>query len=78
MSPEVLMMSDSPRPVREDGVMSKRELANLVEVKKTLAEKYEHLASISNSKPKARSYRTRAKHHRNQATSLQRKLAAKG
>jgi len=57
--------------------MSKREIENLVRVKKELADKCEHLANLSNSRPRARCYRLRAKHHRHQATVLARKLEPK-
>jgi fructose-1,6-bisphosphatase/sedoheptulose 1,7-bisphosphatase-like protein len=48
---------------------------NLVKVKTTLAEKYEHLAKIVKSRPRRKSYITRAEHHRRQARMLGNQLS---
>jgi hypothetical protein len=52
----------------------KTEIENLIKVKNELADKYERLAKSVQSKPRSRSYRTRAEHHRRQAAVLAKKL----
>jgi hypothetical protein len=52
----------------------KQEIENLIKVKNELADKYVRLSKSVNSKPRSRSYRMRAEHHRRQATVLAKKL----
>ena len=49
--------------------MSKAE--HLIEVKRTLAEKYDHLAKLSGSRPRRARYKRRAESYRRQMQALQ-------
>lgn len=51
-----------------------KSVENKIEIKLTLAKKYERLALLAGSKPKQSTYRWHAKHFRNQADVMQRKL----
>ena len=52
--------------------MQTKRITNLVQVKITLAEKYEHLAKVNASRPRAARYIRRARSYRRQAADLQR------
>ena len=49
--------------------------AKLVEVKKALARKYDHLAKVSKSKPKKQTFLLHAERYRRQAADLERSLS---
>ena len=52
--------------------MSTDKNANLIEVKRQLAEKYEHLATITKSEPRRKTYVRRARRYRDQAADIAR------